>query len=64
MSNEDMVDRLRDRWLDPPPDPEPICRCDACGEGIYEGERAWIILDETFCDDCAKNIYSQILHSD
>lgn len=34
------------------PDPKPVYICDGCGHDIVEGEDAWHVLDEVYCEKC------------
>lgn len=34
------------------PEPEPICVCDKCEEGIYEGEYFFEIDEKKYCENC------------
>ena len=39
------------------PDPEPVCTCDECGYGIFEGERFYRKDDgKIICMDCMENM--------
>ena len=31
-----------------------VCCCE-CGTPIYEGEEAWLVCDEWWCDECARD---------
>lgn len=37
MNNERMLERLQDRWLEPP-EPQIVFLCDCCGEEVYVGD--------------------------
>ncbi len=34
------------------PDPVPVYICDGCGSPILEGEDAWHIQQEVYCEHC------------
>jgi hypothetical protein len=40
MENQSRLDRIHDRWLEPPEPPEPnvVFECDCCGEPVRVGD--------------------------
>ena len=43
-----------DDWLnnDPRESESPVCECDECGEGIYDGEDYYEIKGNCYCEKC------------
>lgn len=41
-----------DTWKTTPDEPDPVTRCDICGEPVYEGDYLTDICGEKWCDDC------------
>lgn len=40
------------------PDPTPVFICDGCGRPICEGEDAWHIQHEVYCERCIDDFRS------
>lgn len=45
-----------DKWKTTPPDDEEEtkCRCSFCKEPLYYDDEYWLLDDEIFCEECAK----------
>lgn len=56
--NMDIVNRLHDKWLEPPElpfegDNEVVAYCSNCGEPIHEDEFLYAVVNgEFYCSEC------------
>ena len=46
------LERQHERFLEPD-EPKPLCKCESCGEPLYEGDAVleWWQEGEVFCDE-------------
>ena len=40
------------------PEPKAVFICDGCGHPIYEGDDAWHIQHEVYCEECIDSFRS------
>lgn len=36
-------------------EPPVVCKCDICGDGIYDGDAFYVIGELNVCEDCVDN---------
>lgn len=36
-------------------EPRVVCKCDVCGNDIYEGDTMYVIKDDNICEECIED---------
>lgn len=39
---------------------KPVRECAECGTGLYEGDKAFVIGNKIYCDDCCREIEVEV----